>query len=183
MTDTRKHLAIRPLERGDVDTISAAFRGLGWDKPRSQYEIYLSEQQEGSRTTFVAFYGRDFAGYVTINWRPSYPPFRTDGIPEIQDFNVLPQFRRRGIGTHLMDEAEQKVSERSSVVGIGVGVTPDYGAAQRLYVLRGYVPDGMGLARDGRPVRWGDRITIDDALVLYMTKALPSGWRRGESKA
>jgi GNAT superfamily N-acetyltransferase len=184
MTDTRKHLAIRPLERGDVDSISAAFRGLGWDKPRSQYEIYLSEQQVGIRTIFVAFSARDFAGYVTINWRPSYPSFLADGIPEIQDFNVLPRFRRQGIGTRLMDEAERKVSEFSSVVGIGVGMTPDYGAAQRLYTLRGYVPDGKGLMRHGRPVRWGDRITIDDRLVLYLTKVLPSEQRHGKrSKA
>lgn len=170
-----RHLAIRPLEEDDVARISAAFRGLGWDKPRSLYEIYLSEQQEGSRTTFVAFYGRDFAGYVTVNRRPSYQPFRADGIPEIQDFNVLPQFRRREIGTRLLDEAEREVSKRSSVAGIGVGMTPDYGAAQRLYVLRGYVPDGMGLALDGRPVRRGDRITIDDGLVLYMTRVLAGG--------
>jgi len=170
-----KHLTIRPLENGDVAPISAAFHSLRWDKPRSQYERYLLEQQEGVRTTFVAFAGGDFAGYVTINWNPSYPPFRADGIPEIQDFNVLPRFRRRGIGTRLMDEAERKVSVRSSVVGIGVGMPPDYGAAQRLYVLRGYVPDGMGLTRDGRPVRRGDRITLDDGLVLYMTKALTGG--------
>jgi GNAT superfamily N-acetyltransferase len=170
---TMKHLKIRPLENGDVAPISTAFHGLG--KPRSQYERYLSEQQEGVRTTFVAFAGRDFAGYVTINWNPSYPPFHANGIPEIQDFNVLPRFRRRGIGARLMDEAERKVSERSSVVGIGVGMTPDYGAAQRLYAFRGYVPDGMGLAHDGRPVRRGDRITIDDGLVLYMTKALAGG--------
>ena len=109
---------------------------------------------------------------MTIDWNPSYPPFRADGIPEIQDFNVLPRFRRKGIGTRLMDEAEREVSERSSVVGIGVGMTPDYGAAQRLYVLRGYVPDGMGLAHEGRPVMRGDRITVDDGLVLYMTRAL-----------
>jgi GNAT superfamily N-acetyltransferase len=167
-----KNLTIRPLEGPDVAPISAAFRGLGWNKPRSQYERYLSEHQEGIRTIFVAFSGRDFAGYVTIDWRPSYPPFRADGIPEIQDFNVLPRFRRRGIGTRLMDEAEQKVSERSSIVGIGVGMTPDYGAAQRLYALRGYIPDGKGVMRHHRPVGRGDRITVDDALVFYMTKSL-----------
>jgi GNAT superfamily N-acetyltransferase len=168
-----KDLMMRPLEIGDVARISAAFRDLG--KPRAQYERYFSEQQEGVRTTLVAIAGRDFAGYVTINWNPSYPPFRTDGIPEIQDFNVLPRLRRRGIGTRLIDEAERKVSERSTVVGIGVGMTPDYGAAQRLYALRGYVPDGRGLTRDGRPVQQGDEITISDSLVLYMTKALAGG--------
>ena len=71
-----------------------------------------------------------------------------------------------------MDEAERKVSERSGVAGIGVGMSPDYGAAQRLYVRRGYVPDGRGLTSKGSPVKPGDEITVDDALVLYLTKTL-----------
>ncbi|MGH3146005.1 MAG: GNAT family N-acetyltransferase, partial [Rubrobacter sp.] len=58
---------------------------------------------------------------------------------------------------------------------IGVGMSPDYGAAQRLYVLRGYVPDGRGLASEGRQVSHGEAVTVNDGLVLYMTKALPSG--------
>lgn len=163
--------------------ISAAFSDLGWNKPRSQYERYLSEQQQGIRTVFVAFVGEAFAGYVTIVWSPAYPPFRAGGIPEIQDFNVLGHFRRQGIGTSLMDQAERRISERSGVVGIGVGVSSDYGAAQRLYVLRGYVSDGKGLMYDGCPVRQGDEMTVNDGLVLYLTKTLPSGRRRGECKA
>ncbi len=174
-TTGMRNLAIRMLESRDVAPISAAFSDLGWNKPLSQYEIYLSEQQKGIRTVFVAFVGGDFAGYVTINWSPSYPPYRAGGIPEIQDFNVLPRFRRQGIGTNLMDQAEQKISERSCVAGIGVGMPPDYGAAQRLYVLRGYVPDGKGLTREGRPVRQGDEITVNDGLVLYLTKTLTEG--------
>ena len=167
-----KNLTIRPLESRDVAPISAAFSDLGWNKPRSQYERYLSEQQRGTRTVFVAFVGEDFAGYVTVVWTPSYPPFLAAGIPEIQDFNVLPRFRRQGIGTRLMDEAERKVSERSGVAGIGVGMSPDYGAAQRLYVLRGYVPDGRGLTSNGSPVRPADEISVNDGLVLYLTKTL-----------
>jgi GNAT superfamily N-acetyltransferase len=178
-----KHLTIRPLESRDVVPISAAFNGLGWNKPRSQYERYLSEQQRGTRTVFVALVGEDFAGYVTIVWAPSYPSFLAAGIPEIQDFNVLPHFRRRGIGTHLMDEAEWKVSERSDVAGIGVGMSPDYEAAQRLYILRGYVPDGKGLTSNGSPVRPGDEIIVNDGLVLYLTKTLSSGRRCRVRKA
>jgi len=71
-----------------------------------------------------------------------------------------------------MDEAERRVSERSGDAGIGVGMSPDYGAAQHLYVVRGYVPDGKGLTSNGRPVRSGDEITVDDGLVLYLTKTL-----------
>jgi len=170
-----KNLVIRPLESRDVGPISAAFGDLGWNKPRSQYERYLSEQQSGTRTVFVAFIAEDFAGYVTVNWSPTYPPFRAGRIPEIQDFNVLPRFRRQGIGTRLMDEAERKISERSEIVGIGVGMSPDYGAAQRLYVLRNYVPDGKGLTRNGSPVRHNDEIIVNDGLVLYLTKTLTDG--------
>jgi GNAT superfamily N-acetyltransferase len=167
-----KNLTIRPLEDGDVAPISTAFDSLGWNKPRTQYERYLSEQQRGVRAVFVAFVDDEFAGYLTVNWNPTYPPFRDDGIPEIQDFNVLPRFRRQGIGTRLMDEAEREVFQRSTVAGIGVGMSPDYGAAQRLYVLRGYVPDAQGLTRSGIPVEHGDDIVVNEALVLYLTKSL-----------
>jgi len=49
-------------------------------------------------------------------------------------------------------------------------------------LLRGYVPDGKGLTYDGCPVRQGDEITVNDGLVLYLTKTLPSGRHRGECK-
>jgi len=61
-----KHLTIRLLETRDVAPISAALSDLGWNKPCSQYELYLSEQQRGTRTVFVALVGEDFAGYVTM---------------------------------------------------------------------------------------------------------------------
>jgi ribosomal protein S18 acetylase RimI-like enzyme len=51
---------------------------------------------------------------------------------------VLPRYRRQAIGTKLMDEAERLILERSPIIGIGVGLDSDCGAAQRLYVKRGY---------------------------------------------
>ncbi|MDX1933664.1 MAG: GNAT family N-acetyltransferase, partial [Capsulimonadales bacterium] len=111
-------------------------------------------------------------GYLNIVWLPEYGPFREDGIPEIQDFNVAAGFRRQGIGSGLMDEAERCCLLRSSTVGIAVGLDPDYGPAQRLYVRRGYVPDGRGLHYGNRPVRWGETVTVDDSLILYLTKSL-----------
>ncbi len=163
---------IRLLEARDAEPIATAFAVIGWDKPASQYRRYLSEQGQARRTVLVAFVNNAFAGYVTVVWLPDYPPFRSENIPEIQDFNVLPQFRRKGVGTRLMDAAEQMVAERSPVVGIGVGMTADYGAAQRLYVLRGYVPDGRGLVSGNRFLRYGEQVTVDDGLVLHFTKTI-----------
>lgn len=168
-------LTIRPLDAADVQPIAAAFAKIGWDKTASQYEHYLAEQERGERLVLVASLdGNDgsVAGYLTIVWASGYPPFRVAGIPEIVDFNVLPQHRRRGIGGLLMDEAERLIAERSPEVGIGVGMDPDYGPAQRLYVQRGYVPDGRGLSTGDRYVVWGETVRVDDGLVLHFTKRL-----------
>ncbi len=163
---------IRLLIASDIQPIAAAFAALGWDKPTSLYELYLAEQAAGERTVFVALLDSQFAGYVTIKWQSDYPPFRAENIPEIADFNVLPIFRRQGIGSRLMDEAERVVSERSSVVGIGVGMYADYGTAQRMYVKRGYIPDGRGLFFRQDFVQPGQTVIVDDDLALYFTKRL-----------
>ena len=163
---------IRPFDNKYIPEIAKAFEELGWHKPASQYERYWMEQTLNIRDMYVAFVEEQFAGYVTIYWQSGYRKFREKNIPEIMDFNVLPRFRRMGIGTQLMDKAEGEITRASSVAGIGVGMTPDYGAAQRLYVLRGYVPDGNGLFYRGRPVSYGESIIADDDMVLYLTKEL-----------
>ena len=163
---------IRLLEAEDIPNIVAAFEELGWDKTAEQYERYLLDQAFGERDVYIAFVNEEFAGYLTVCWKSSYEAFREKDIPEIVDFNVLPKFRRLGIGTQLMDIAEDAISNVSPVAGIGVGVDPDYGAAQRLYVLRGYVPDGRGLHQKDHYVKHGEQVIIDDDLALYLTKEL-----------
>jgi GNAT superfamily N-acetyltransferase len=163
---------IRPFDSKDIPEITRAFDEIGWNKPASQYEIYLAEQTFRLRDVYVATIKGQFAGYLTIAWKSSYVPFRTAGIPEITDFNVLPKYRRQGIGTQLMDQAEDVIAPISPIAGIGVGLTPDYGAAQRLYVLRGYVPNGLGVYSKDHPIQYEEEIKVDDHLVLYLTKEL-----------
>ncbi|MEZ4674065.1 MAG: GNAT family N-acetyltransferase [Caldilineaceae bacterium] len=170
-------LTIRLLERDDIVPIAAAFAALGWNKPASQYEQYLAEQQVGERVVLVALIDGDFAGYVTIVWHSHYPPFAAANIPEVVDFNVLPHYRRRGIGSRLMDEAERRIGERSAIAGIGVGLYRDYGPAQRMYVLRGYVPDSRGVYYDTQQVRPGQAVSVDDSLALFFTKELVEALR------
>jgi GNAT superfamily N-acetyltransferase len=165
-------IAIRLLQPQDIVPMAAAFTAIGWNKPAAQFERYLAEQEQSRRLVLVAFADERFCGYINIVWEPDYPPFREAGIPELQDFNVLPSHRRRGIGSTLMRAAEKQVADRSELVGIGVGMTADYGPAQRLYVQRGYIPDGRGLVYANRFPAYGDHVRVDDDLVLHFTKRL-----------
>src|SRR5258708_33600782 len=132
---------IRKLEDHDISLMVTAFSQIGWNKPASLFQEYLREQQANERFVWVAFNQDEFLGYVTLKVHSEYLPFAKKNIPEIKDLNVLPACRNQGIGSALMKKAEDKASTYNTQVGIGVGLTPDYGNAQRLYVKRGYIPD------------------------------------------
>ena len=162
---------LRPLQYDDIAEVVAAFAAIGWGgKDAAQFQRYLAEQEAGLRVTRFAFLDGVFTGYLNVLWQSGYPPFAAARIPEINDFNVLPDFRRQGIGTALMDEAERIIATRAPVAGLGIGMTQDYGDALRLYLRRGYLPDGRGLITEGRPVVYGESVLVDDDLVLYLTR-------------
>lgn len=72
-----------------------------------------------------------------------------------------------------MKAAEELASDRGVVtLGITVGLFDTYGPAQRLYSLRGYVPDGRGACRGPEPVSKGARVIMDDDLIIWLTKEL-----------
>jgi GNAT superfamily N-acetyltransferase len=163
-------LQIRPLRDSDPEIMAQAFHAIGWNKPAALFHRYLAEQASGTRSCWVANLHSAFAGYVTVNWKPSYPSFAEQNISEIQDLNVLPSFRGRGIGTALLDHAEAQIALVSDVVGIGVGLHPGYNAAQKLYGQRGYIPDGRGITCKDRYLREGDAVILDDDLQLHLLK-------------
>ncbi len=163
---------IEILAKEQIVEIAEAFAQLGWNKPEAQYIRYFGEQKTGKRIVLVATLNGKFAGYLTVVWQSGYPPFKKSGIPEIVDFNVLPSWRRQGIGSELMRAAEILIGTCSPIAGIGVGMDSDYGAAQILYAKRGYLPDGNGLHYGNRKLKHGDVVTVDDSLCLHFTKYL-----------
>jgi len=163
---------IRTLSQSDIPLIVAKFAEYNWPKPSSTFEKYLQEQDLGGRLIWVAHVEDQFAGYITLKWQSNYQPFRKGKIPEIIDLNVLPPFRNCGIGSQLLETAEAAASMQSTIVGIGVGLYNDYGAAQRLYVKRGYVPDGRGITYNYQPIIPGNHAPLDDDLVLWFTKKI-----------
>ena len=163
-------ISIKILEEKDIENIGSIFKDTVWGDATSLLKGYFAEQSKGDRIVLPGYYDGNFAGFVTIKWLSEYPPFAEKDIPEINDLRVLPAFRRMGVATALVDEAEKLVFERSHIVGIGVGMYADYGAAQRMYILRGYVPDGLGLYYKKLPVVPGRDIRVDDDLILHLTK-------------
>lgn len=167
---------IKELAREDILLIVDAFQKSDWAKPYSLFEKYLEEQKAGERLVWLAFVENQIAGYVTLKWQSLYKPFADNDIPEIVDLNVLPQFRNSKVGSHLLSIAETEAVSRSDVVGIGVGLyggkDGGYGVAQRLYVKRGYIPDGKGVTYNYEFVKPGDSHTVDDDLILWFMKKL-----------
>lgn len=165
-------LSFQPLAQNDIPLIVSAFTEIGWSKPASIYQKYWEEQENNQRCVWVAFKETAFVGYVTLKWHSDYALFHEKNIPEISDLNVLPKFRKKGIASALLDLAEAEAGKKSSIVGIGVGLSADYGNAQRLYVKRGYIPDGRGITYKYQSVPYGSPIPVDDDLVLWFTKRL-----------
>ena len=88
------------------------------------------------------------------------------------DLNVLIKYRKKGVATKLLDEAECIVSKQSSKIGIGVGLTKDYGNAHVLYIKRGYVPDRNGISYNEKFLNHGDTVKVDDDLIICLIKDL-----------
>ena len=170
-------IQIQILEEKDIPTIVNGFEKSGWQtKSETIFKHYLKDQNHDLRICFIAFLDTEFAGYVTLKWQSSYKSFAKKQIPEISDLNVLPAFRNQGIGSLLIKTCENKARERASqsniIIGIGVGLYPDYGSAQRLYSKLGFLLDGEGATYDYERVIPGLNYTVDDDLILWFTKVL-----------
>jgi GNAT superfamily N-acetyltransferase len=167
---------IRTPGKEDIEWMTSSFADMGWSKPEGHFEKYIQYQSNGLITVLCAETQKgEYVGHLKIVWNPEHYYFRQHGIPEIQDLNVLPQYRRMKVATILVERAEEIVGARSSKIGIGFGLYSDYGSAQKMYVQRGYVPDGQGISYRNIRVQPGDIVTADDDLVLFLTKGLAKG--------
>lgn len=163
-------IEIQSFTETDTPMIVKCFAKANWPKPASTFESYFNEQKTGYRLIWVAYSEEQFAGYVTLKWQSNYQPFRESQIPEIMDLNVLPSFQGKGIGSKLLETAENAAFDKNDVVGLGVGLYAGYGNAQKLYISKGYVPDGKGITYKYQLVEPGSSTTLDDDLVLWFSK-------------
>ena len=164
--------SIRDLRPDDVCPIVERETAQGWQPHMEKYEMRLRHQKEGKSVSLVAAYDGAVMGYINVYPDSTWGAFANQGYPEIVDFGVLEKYRRNGVGSKLMDIAEEIASGYARMVYLGVGMHSGYGSAQRMYIKRGYIPDGTG-------VWYGEKICEpyadcrnDADLVLYLFKFL-----------
>jgi GNAT superfamily N-acetyltransferase len=109
-------------------------------------------------------------GFCVLNYSPQYSLYQRLGIPEIQDIFVLPDARRQGVATTLIQYCEGLCDK--DAIGISVPVGADYGPAQSLYAQCGYIPDGNGVTYNREFVPNNTTVKIDDNLCLMLIKNL-----------
>ena len=146
-------IEIRPLEPAEVETVDAVL-------PLHRLD------HEGDSTYMVAWDGERPVGHAHVAWDDTEL-----GMPELQDFFVLPDRRSQGIGTNLTEAAERLVTERG-YHECSIGVSVSNAAARRLYETLGY------RAVDRPPKRVagmidlrGKPVEVDDEIV-FLTKRL-----------
>lgn len=169
---SKEQLTIRNMEPGDAQEITDAEIKQGWDASIEKYRKRLEDQRVGKAVSLVAEYAGRPVGYINVYSDPASGAFAGKGYPEIVDFGVLEKYRRLGIGNVLMDVAEEIAATYADVVCIGVGLHSGYGSAQRIYVKRGYIPDGSGVWFRDKVCTPYEECVNDDDLVLYLSKKL-----------
>ena len=164
---------IRLANDNDINMLTEISALQGVTHESAYFERCFAAQAEEKREIFLAVIEERPTGYVILNKVPRYTLFRRLAIPEIQDLNVVPEHRQRGIATALVSFCEEVVRQDGfDHVGIGVGLHARFGPAQRLYIKLGYVPDGHGVVYDREGVAAGSLHPVDDELCLMMVKAL-----------
>jgi GNAT superfamily N-acetyltransferase len=127
----------------------------------------LDQHAAGGSTYLVAWEGDEPVGHAHLAWSGMHLR-----LPELQDMFVLPELRGRGIGTALVDAAEQAVRDRGWE-RISLSVSRDGNpAARRLYEGLGYADAGVEPVRTVGVIQLRGRpFQVDDTL-LYLTKQL-----------
>jgi len=166
-------LMIRNMEEADAQVFTDEETAQSWHTDISKYQTRLRDQAAGKCVSLTAVYKGLPAGYVNVYLTGLGGAFSGKGFPEIVDFGVLEKYRRKGIGSRLMDVAEEIARQYADTVWLGVGLHSGYGSAQRMYVKRGYIPDGTGVwYRDEPCAQYETEIANDDDLVLFLSKRL-----------
>lgn len=159
---------IRQATEGDIPALY-----LLYDQVGKKDEGYFEACFEKDCLILIASRNKQDVGFGVLNFEPKYSLYQRLNIPEIQELNVIAEARQQGIATAMI-EAFENIARNQGLenMGISVGLTKDYGPAQRLYFKLGYAPDGYGVTYDRLGVVKNQQCVLDDHLALMLVKEL-----------
>jgi len=163
---------IRTMQDSDPQALFEAVKREGWHADLDCDRMRLQDHRSGKCTALMAEVDGVLAGHIYVYRHAIDGPEAYRALPEIVDFGVFPPFRHQGVGTTLMDAVEGIAAGWAEEVCLGVGLHSGYGSAQRMYVKRGYIPDGSGAWYRGQVCGEYEPCCNDDDLVLYLSKRL-----------
>ncbi len=106
---------------------------------------HFADQAAGTATYLVAWEADEPLGSGMVQWAGCVGPNARAGLPsavEINHLQVRPDWRGRGVGTAIIQTAEQLAHSRGRD-DVAVAVADDNPAAARLYRRLGYEPTGI----------------------------------------
>ena len=161
-------ISIREAGKADIPALYDLYDSLN-----KKDDGYFESAMDADAHIYLAAYDSEDCGFCLLNFSPRYSLYRRLSIPEVQDLNVTTDFRRKGVATALIKYCEGIARAKGcDALGISVGLTKDYGAAQILYTNMGYMPDGNGVTYDREAVEKGQAYRVDDDLALMLVKTL-----------
>ena len=163
-------IVVRDMIQSDPQIIYEVELEQGWHPSLEAYQKRYIDLNDKIMVALVAEYKGNVAGYINLIWNPTDGAFAGMEIPEVHDFGVFEKYRRFGIGNTMMDVVESLAGEKSKKICLGVGVAHAYGSAQRMYVKRGYIPDGTGAWYQNKICPQYTPCNNDDDLLLFLVK-------------
>ena len=165
------NIDIRAMNYDDIPLICKA------DDDESERNIaylnnQLKNQDKHECSALIALYNGKVAGYVFLYYQCRWGGLANQNIPSVVDLIVFKEYRQKGIATHLMNVAEDIAKRHGNKVYLDVCLSSEYGPAQRLYIKRGYIPDGKGVYYEERVCETDAICKNNDELTLCLVKEL-----------
>ena len=132
-------ITVRPIRPGDAEALARHV------KPAPLLHEARAELQRDKRAVYLVAMSDDVpVGHALLKLPPlgtEHP--RLPGVPEVEDLFVAAPCRSSGIGSQLLQEAEDAAHQRG-FARVGLAVAVRNLAARRFYDRAGYEDAGLG---------------------------------------
>lgn len=140
---------IKPLTTADLESVEDHIN-FDWAAQHKHRER-LGKQDKGKAIYLVAWHRNIPVGHVLLEWSGTADePMCSQLVhcPNLEDLFVAPQYRAKGVGSRILQEAEA-LAQQKGYSQIGLGVASGDAGARRLYERLGYEDAGFGEYKTG----------------------------------